>query len=121
MMIYVKIQNKLFPAIITGRIHDKDWDDRASKSIKVELSYEEAQALFVDDVTWSVVQETEEIIEEIAEDGEVNFSNHTITEEYDNSEYNVAGDITDHRNGYVTIKMGKMTADELLAMFEEVL
>ena len=35
-------------------------------------------------------------------------------EVYDNSDYSVAGPITDNRGGTGTIKMGKPTADELL-------
>lgn len=31
---------------------------------------------------------------------------------YDNSDYCVAGDITDHRDGTVTVKMGRLTALE---------
>ena len=42
-------------------------------------------------------------------------------EVYDNSDYSIAGPIIDHRDGHVTIKMGKPTAAELLAMLEEVL
>ena len=40
---------------------------------------------------------------------------------YDNSEYSIAGDIIDLRDGFVTVKMGKPTAEELLALLEEVL
>jgi hypothetical protein len=29
--------------------------------------------------------------------------------EFDNSEYNIAGDLTDHRDGTITAKMGKLT------------
>ena len=128
--IYVKIQDVLYPASITGRIHDKDWCDRASKAIRVEMSYADALALFVDNADWSIVQETEEVEEreeEIVneETGETEVITKRVpvitTEEYDNSDYSVAGEITDHRDGTITVKMGKMTADELLAIIEEVL
>ena len=121
MTIYVKIRDTKYPASITGRIHDSDWDNRSSKAIKIEMAYDEAKSLFIDDVNWSIVEEREEIVEEVKEDGE-NVSVPTIvSNEYDNSEYSIAGDIIDHRDGYVTIKMGKPTAEELLAMLEEVL
>ena len=128
--IYVKIQDVLYPASITGRIHDKDWCDRASKAIRVEMSYADALALFVDNADWSIVQETEEFEEreeEIVneETGETEVITKRVpvitTEEYDNSDYSVAGEITDHRDCTITVKMGKMTADELLAIIEEVL
>lgn len=128
--IYVKIHDVLYPASITGRIHDKDWDDRASKAIRVEMSYADALALFVDDVDWSIIQEEQrqeqqenEVMNE--ETGEMETVTVTVpvieVKEYDNSEYSIAGDIIDHRDGTVTIKMGKFTAEELLAMVEEVL
>ena len=104
---YVKIHDVIYPASITGRIHDKDWDDRASKAIRLEMSFADALNLFVDDVDWSIIHEDET--------GEV------VSEEYDNSDYSVAGDITDHRDGTITVKMGKLTAEELLAIIGEVL
>lgn len=38
-----------------------------------------------------------------------------VVNEYDNSEYSLAGDITDHRDGTVSIKMGKPTEAEASA------
>ena len=48
------------------------------------------------------------------DNGEVIFETVIEQETYDNSEYNIAGDIIDHRNGKVTVKMGKPTAEEQL-------
>lgn len=121
MGIYVEVNGKRYPAEITGRLTDKDWDNRASKAIRLEVSYEEALSVFVDDVDWSIVQETEEQIEAKNENDEMILETVTNTEIFDNSEYNIAGDIINHRDGTVTVKMGKPTAEELLAMFEEVL
>lgn len=121
MTIYVKVQDTKYPASITGRIHDSDWDSRSSKAIMLEMTYDEAKTLFIDDVNWSIVEEREEIVEEVKEDGETVSVPTIVSNEYDNSEYSIAGDITDHRNGYVTVKMGKPTAEELLAIVEEAL
>ena len=121
MTIYVKVQDTKYPASITGRIHDSDWDSRSSKAIMLEMTYDEAKTFFIDDVNWSIVEEREEIIEEVKEDGETVSVPTIVSNEYDNSEYSIAGDITDHRNGYVTVKMGKPTAEELLAIVEEAL
>lgn len=127
---YVKIHDVLYPASITGRVHDNSWDDRASKAIRVEMSYADAVALFTDDVLWSIVQEIEDIEEqqeevynEETEEMEIITKNVPVirVEEYDNSDYEVAGEITDHRDGTVTVKMGKLTAEELLEIIEEVL
>ena len=95
-MTFVKINNKLYPATVSGRMQDKDWDNRESKAITLEMGYATAVKLFVDGLAWSIVQR-----EEI--DGE------THETEFDNSEYNIAGDITDHRDGTITVKMGKLT------------
>lgn len=103
-MIYVKINENLYPATVTGRKSDIDWGNRESKSITLEMTYEEAITLFVDDLDWSIV----------CEDWE-------ITETHDNSEFSIVGPVTDNRNGTVTVKMGKITAEEALAELMEVL
>lgn len=115
-MTYVQIGENKFPAFVAGRVMDRDWDNRASKYITVEMSYEDALKVFVDDIEWSIVCEMEEPIEQVDAEGNVVY----ITEDiYDNSEYSIAGDIVDHRNGTITAKMGKPTAEELLAIIEE--
>lgn len=122
MQIYIKINENLYPAVITGRIQDKDWDDRASKAITIEMSYEEAVTLFDDDIEWEIVQEEEEQVEKLdengelvyTEEGELVFETVMRQEAFDNSEYSIVGDIIDHRNGQITVKMGKPTTEELL-------
>ena len=117
-MTYIKINETLYPATISGRIADKDWDNRASKAITLEMDYATAIGLFVDGLAWSIVQQEE--VPVMDEQG-----NQTGTEtketEWDNSEYDVAGSITDHRNGTITAKMGKITDAEALAELMEVL
>jgi hypothetical protein len=53
------------------------------------MDYATANELFVDGVEWSIVDDE--------------------NTEYDNSDYCLAGDITDHRDGTLSVKMGKMT------------
>ena len=91
-MTFIKIGDTYYPAKIDGRIHDREWDDRASKAITLEMDYQTASALFVDGLAWSIVQQDED-----------------SEEEFDNAEFCLAGDITDHRDGTVTCKMGKLT------------
>lgn len=107
-MIYVKVNGNLYPASISGRMCDKEWDDRESKIITTEMPHSEANGLFVDGQTWSIVMD----VEKEQEDGTVV----NTREEYDNSEFCVAGDITDHRDGTITVKMGKFTTEEILLM-----
>lgn len=122
MAIYVEVNEVKYPAVITGRLSDKDWDNRESKAIRIEMSYMDAIATFVDDIPWNIVQDVEETVEEYNEEtGEMVSKTVTKFEYFDNSEYSIAGDIVDHRDGTITVKMGKPTAAELLAMLEEVL
>lgn len=99
-MTYIKINDVVYEAEITGRIHDKDWDDRESKAIRLEMSYAEAINLFVNDVKWIIIQKEAEDIEY----------------EYDNSEFCLAGPLTDLRDGRIEVKMGKYTNEEILLM-----
>lgn len=96
-MQFIKINETLYPATINGRTADRDWDNRESKSITLEMDYITANDLFVSGMSWGIVEDAE------ADDG-------TIQQvEWDNSEYNLAGDLIDHRDGTITVKMGKLT------------
>lgn len=107
-MTYVKISNKTYPATISGWVNDRDWDGRESKAITLEMDHKTALETFVDDAPWSI----------LAEQPSVNEAGEEITvmEEYDNSDYCMAGDITDHRDGTVTVKMGRYTDLEIALM-----
>lgn len=125
-MTYVKINGAQYPASISGRMSDSDWDGRESKSITLEMTHDEALAVWTEGAAWSIVQDitsTVMVTDEqgnpvLDENGQPTFREETRTEEYDNSEFNVAGDVTDHRNGTVTVKMGKLTElEETLEIF----
>ena len=102
-MTFVKIGESLFPAQIAGRMKDPAWDDRASKSITLEMTHAEAVETFVDGLAWAIIHQPEPYTNENGE---------TVTPEaetYDNSDFCLAGAITDHRDGTITVKMGKLT------------
>lgn len=107
----IKINNGdiLYPAVITGRMADKEWDNRETKAITLEMDYATANKLFIDSVIWSIVMEHPVEIKEIDDEGNTTTKTIIETEEFDNSEYSLAGDITDHRDGTLTVKMGKLT------------
>lgn len=105
-MIYVKINKTIYPAEISGTLTDYLWNNRASKTIHLEMSYADATALFVDGLAWSILMD----VEKEQEDGSIV----TVQEEYDNSEYSMAGSITDNRDGTLAVKMGKPTKIEML-------
>jgi outer membrane protease len=91
-MIYIKINENLYPATIYGKLSDADWDGRETKSITLTMDYASASQLFVNGLAWRIVEQ-----------------NSNDVKEYDNSAFNLAGDLTDHRDGTITIKMGKLT------------
>jgi hypothetical protein len=105
-MTYIKINDVQYPATINGRVTDKDWDNRESKSITLEMTHEDAKSIFVDDLAWSIVYQPDSYKDE---KGEIVVPE---AEVYDNSEFVLAGDIIDHRDGTITVKMGKLTALE---------
>ena len=118
MATYVKIGDKQHVATINGRVRDVDWDNRESKAITLEMNYADALETFVDNLEWSIVCEIEEYIEQPDDEGAELGMPITRTDVYDNSEFSIAGDVIDHRDGTVTVKMGKPTASEILALIE---
>lgn len=114
-MINIKINQTLFPARVTAITRDPIWDWRDSKSITLEMTHAEAAGLFVDGAAWSEV---------VPERSYTKPNGETVTvpeREIDCADYCVAGSITDHRDGTVTVKMGKKTDGEMLAELREVL
>ena len=105
-MVFIKINNTLYLATVSGRVADSNWDGRASKSITLEMDYATAIKLFVNGLAWSIVMQTEE---PVYDENGVQTGVETKEEVFDNNEYNLAGDITDHRDGTITVKMGKLT------------
>lgn len=105
-MTYVKINGATYPAAINGKHIDREWNDRESKTITIEMAYADAIALFVDGLAWSILMD----VEKEQEDGSIV----TVQEEYDNSDYSMAGSITDNRDGTLAVKMGKPTKIETL-------
>lgn len=117
-MTYVKISDTLYPAIlINGKMSDKEWDGRHSKSVRLEMSIVDALKIWTEGVSWSTV--SVEIVSEMVtdeagnpildEEGNPIYRAVEQNTEYDNSDFSVAGDITDHRDGTITVKMGKLT------------
>lgn len=106
MTFVVKINDTLYPATISGRVSDNDWDKRESKSITLEMDYSTASKLFVDGLVWSIVQQNEV---PVFDENDIQTGTEIQETVFDNSEYSLAGDITDHRDGTITVKMGKLT------------
>lgn len=104
-MTKVKVGENSYPASLTGSAKDAKWDDRESITIKLTMNYADAVAIFVDNITWFVVNE---IISTNSNGEEV-----VNIEEWDYSAYCIAGVITDYRDGTLDVKMGKKTDLEI--------
>ena len=113
MSIYVKVNGTEYPATVNGNPVDRSWDDRGTKTITLTMTHDEAVALLPDNTPWSIVQR--DMVDVLDAEGEPTGETEEQVNEWDNSEYSLAGDITDHRDGTVSIKMGKPTESELSA------
>lgn len=120
-MTYLKINETIYPATVNGKMVDREWDNRESKAITLEMDYDTAASLFVDGAVWSIVEQNEVPTYQVDENGECVLDEQgnpiqTGTEiqetVYDNSDFILAGDLTDHRDGTMTVKMGRLTALE---------
>ena len=113
MSIYIKVNNTEYLAEINGNPKDRSWGDRDTKTITITMTHAEVAALLHDNTPWSIVQR--ETVDVLDEQGQPTGETKEVVNEYDNSAYSLAGDITDHRDGTVSIKMGKPTESELSA------
>ena len=111
-MIYFKANNTEYPASIAGKVTDRDWGGRESKAVTLEMTHAAAAQLFVDGLSWSIVQR--DTVPVYGTDGNPTGATEEQVQEWDNADYCVAGPITDNRDGTITAKMGKRTELELL-------
>ena len=112
-MLYLKVNDILYPADFTGKMNDVAWDNRESKTIH---SSDNIMNVLEDDTPWYIV-DRKEITRQVVIDGEPQFDENgnpimeTVTEEtvYDNSDYCVLGDRTIHNDNTYSVTMGKQT------------
>lgn len=110
MSIYIKVNNTEYPATVNGVNNDRTWDGRDTKTVTLTMTAAEVAALLPDNTPWSIVmRETQDVLDE---QGQPTGETKEVVNEYDNSAYSLAGDITDYRDGTVSIKMGKPTETE---------
>ena len=110
MSIYIKVNNTEYPAAVNGVYNDRNWNGRDTKTITLTMTHAEVAALLPDNTPWSIVQR--DMVDVLDEQGKPTGETKEVVNEYDNSAYSLAGDITDHRDGTVSIKMGKPTETE---------
>lgn len=110
MAIYIKVNNTEYPATITGILKDREWNEREVKSIRLTMTATDAAALLPDNMPWSIV--LRETVDKLDNDGNPTGETQEVVNEWDNSAYSLSGAITDHRDGTVSVKMGKPTEAE---------
>lgn len=110
MTTYIKVNNTEYPAEINGNPKDRSWGDRDTKTITLTMTTAEVAALLPNNTPWSIVQR--ETVDKLDNDGNPTGETEEVVNEWDNSDYSLSGAITDHRDGTVSIKMGKPTETE---------
>ena len=111
MAIYIKVNNTEYPAEINGNPKDRSWGERDTKTITLTMTSAEVAALLPNNTPWSIIQR--EMVDVLNEQDQPTGETKEVVNEYDNSEYSLAGEITDYRDGTVSVKMGKPTESEL--------
>ncbi len=107
---FIKVNGQEYPATCVYNYKDRNWDMRETQTVHLTMTHDEAAALLPDNTPWSnVFRETKDVLD--ADRNPTGETEEVVTEE-DMSEYSIAGDITDHRDGTVSIKMGKPTETE---------
>lgn len=107
---FLKVNGQEYPAEIEYRYKDREWDNREVKSLRLTMTTTEAAALLPTGTHWSIVQR--DSVDKLDENGMLTGQTEETVSEWDNSEFCLSGAITDHRDGTVSIKMGKPTEAE---------
>lgn len=112
MSIYIKVNGTEYPATVNGNLTDRNWNGRDTKTITLTMTHDAVAALLPDNTPWSIVQR--DMVDVLDEQGQPTGETKEVVNEWDNSAYSLAGEITDYRDGTVSIKMGKPTEAETL-------
>lgn len=108
---FIKVNGVEYPATLIYNYKDRNWDMRESVAVHLTMTAAEAAALLPSNTPWSIVfRETKDKLDN---DGNPTGQTEEVVTEEDMSTYSLAGDITDHRDGTVSVKMGKPTESEL--------
>ena len=107
MSTFLKANNTETPCEAAEHYRDSAWG-RPTCTVTIKASAAEIAALLPNNAPWSL-SEREDVLDENGM-----LTGQTVDHERDMSEYSLSGDITDHRDGTVSIKMGKPTEVETL-------
>lgn len=105
MSTYLKANNTETPCEAAEHYRDSAWG-RPTCTVTIKCRAAEIAALLPNNAPWSLI-ERDDVLDELGAP-----TGQTVDHERDMSEYSLSGDITDHRDGTVSIKMGKPTEEE---------
>lgn len=107
---FIKVGGQEYPATLIYNYKDRNWDMRETQTVHLTMPYAQAAALLPSGTPWSnVFRETKDVLDE---NGMLTGQTEEVVTEEDMSAYSLAGQITDYRDGTVSIKMGKPTEAE---------
>ena len=110
---FIKVNGQEYPATCVYNYKDRNWDMRETQTVHLTMPYAQAAALLTSGTPWSnVFRETKDKLDN---DGNPTGQTEEVVTEEDMSAYSLAGQITDYRDGTVSIKMGKPTEAEASA------
>lgn len=107
---FLKVNGQEYPAKFISKYQDLNWDKRDTKTIYLTMTHDEAAALLPSGTPWSIVQR--DTVPKYDSNGQPTGETEEVVNEWDNGAYSLSGAITDHRDGTVSIKMGKPTETE---------
>lgn len=107
---FLKVNGQEYPVTHISKYQDASWGGRSTQTLYLTMTHDEAAALLPDNTPWSIVQR--DTVPKYDSDGQPTGQTEEIVNEWDNSAYSLSGAITDHRDGTVSIKMGKLTETE---------
>ena len=107
---FIKVAGQEYPAKVIYLYKDRNWDMRETQTAHLTMPYAQAAALLTTGTPWfNVFRET---VDKLDNDGNPTGQTEEVVTEEDMSAYSLAGEITDYRDGMVSIKMGKPTETE---------
>ena len=107
---FIKVAGQEYPATCVYIYKDRNWDMRETQTVHLTMPYAQAAALLTTGTPWSIVQR--DMVDKLDTDGNPTGQTEEVVTEEDMSAYSLAGQITDYRDGTVSIKMGKPTEAE---------
>ena len=93
---FIRVNGQEYPAEVIYLYKDRNWNDRDVRNVFLNLPYDQVVDLMPTGTKWSSILK----------------ENDVVVEETDMSEFSIAGQVVDYRNGTVSIKMGKPTEAE---------